>query len=265
MSEYVAFEIQAEIIKRLPVKSLLQFRSVSKPWKSLIDSSEFISGYRVHQTDRQRLLVWYKDPVDTNEKYVTFVDDEAFAQQEVAPAVPVLSKFLNDLKMVGSSQGLLCFYGYYQDPSHPRFEFATEMAVLWNPSIRKSICVTVPGESRWSKFVLGFGVCPITNDPTIVKITNVDTYFTTDDSSPMVEVFTLSKECDSIKILGFTKKDEAIMETQDDYGEPATVVVYEPSSKRFNDTGINGKHGALFVSLYMETLLLLDQLDFSVV
>ncbi|KAL7612313.1 hypothetical protein Lser_V15G05130 [Lactuca serriola] len=394
MSEYVAFEIQAEIMKRLPVKSLVRFRSVSKPWKFLIDSSEFISGYRVHQPDPQHLLVWYKDPVDTNEKYVTFVDDEAFAQQELAPAVPVLSKFLNDLKTVGSSQGLLCFYGYYQDPSHPRFEFATEMAVLWNPSIRKSICVTVPGESLWSKFVLGFGVCPITNDPTIVKITNVDAYSTTDDdSSPMVEVFTLSrgswripsnnlpkksiqvtwsqvvidnfiywaafdqyldddddgqiqknlivsfdmtthefkvinlpkslayhgfvrvaqsvskvrdslavleyitytdsqseselqvcdvwimdhsiphmftklftieKECDSIKILGFTKRGEAMMETQDVYEEPASLVVYEPNSKYFNDTGINGERGALFVSLYMETLLLLDQSDCSV-
>ena len=70
---------------------------------------------------------------------------------------------------------------------------------------------------------------------------------------------TIEKECDSMKVLGFSKRGEAIMETQDDYEEPATVVVYEPNSKCFNDTGINGEHGALFVSLYMEILLLLTE------
>ncbi|KAJ0828768.1 putative F-box domain-containing protein [Helianthus annuus] len=46
MSDNVPFEIQEEIIKRLPVKSLIRFRSVSKSWKSLIDSSNFITHYR---------------------------------------------------------------------------------------------------------------------------------------------------------------------------------------------------------------------------
>ncbi|KAJ0818201.1 putative F-box domain-containing protein [Helianthus annuus] len=50
MSDNVPFEIQEEIIKRLPVKSLIRFRSVSKSWKSLIDSSNFITHYR--------LLLW---------------------------------------------------------------------------------------------------------------------------------------------------------------------------------------------------------------
>nr|KAJ0220004.1 hypothetical protein LSAT_V11C200054790 [Lactuca sativa] len=41
--------------------------------------------------------------------------------------------------------------------------------------------------------VLGFGVCPTTNDPTIVKITDVCNDFGTEVRSPIVEVFKLSR------------------------------------------------------------------------
>lgn len=61
MPDYLPFEIQVEIIKRLPVKPLLQFRSVSKRWKILIDSSKFIAAHTVGQTHLNRLLVWYED------------------------------------------------------------------------------------------------------------------------------------------------------------------------------------------------------------
>ncbi|MFS7957923.1 putative F-box domain-containing protein [Helianthus anomalus] len=36
MSDNVPFEIQEELIKRLPVKSLIRFRSVSKSWKAVV-------------------------------------------------------------------------------------------------------------------------------------------------------------------------------------------------------------------------------------
>ncbi|CAH1435494.1 unnamed protein product [Lactuca virosa] len=201
MSEYIPFEIQVDIIKRLPVKSLLQFRSVSKQWKSLIDSSEFIAGYRFRQTHPQRLLVWYKDPVDLKQKYVSFVDDDAFAQQELAPTVLVLSEHLFRLEVLGSSQGLLCLSGLYED----------HMIVLLNPSIRKSVLIPVPGFSVYFEFVVGFGVCPITNDPTIVKIKNVCTEFGTKFSSPVVDVFKLSRGSWRIACSNLPKKSIQMM------------------------------------------------------
>ncbi|GKB61169.1 ribonuclease H-like domain-containing protein [Tanacetum coccineum] len=45
MSDNIPFDIQTEIIKRAPVKSVIRFRTVSKSWKSLIDSSEFIAVF----------------------------------------------------------------------------------------------------------------------------------------------------------------------------------------------------------------------------
>ncbi|KAI3494940.1 hypothetical protein L1887_37001 [Cichorium endivia] len=160
MSEYkIPFHIQEEIVKRLPVKSLVQFRSVSKVWKSLIDGFEFIKAHSIrHHTQPQHMLVWYGDPVETV-KYVCFVDDDTFPQQSYIPTLPPSVKQLNLPTVIGSSHGLVCFYGL--DP-----EFTTKMAVIWNPWIRKSIAVPVVGEPS-----VGFGVCPVTCDPKIVAIT----------------------------------------------------------------------------------------------
>ncbi|CAH1435524.1 unnamed protein product [Lactuca virosa] len=147
MSDYLPFELQVQIIKRLPVKPVLQFRSVSKRWKALIDSSEFIAAHSVGHTQLNRLLV--------------------------------------------CSQGLLCLYDSYRDESLDKSGIT--MAVLWNPSIRKSVRIVVPGVLHWRFLhtVLGFGVSPITSDPTIVKITNLGMDMKS-KASVEIEVFTLS-------------------------------------------------------------------------
>ncbi|GJZ06367.1 F-box domain containing protein [Tanacetum coccineum] len=50
MSDYIPIELQYDIINRLPVKSILAFRNVSKQWKSYIDSSDFIQQYSCRET-----------------------------------------------------------------------------------------------------------------------------------------------------------------------------------------------------------------------
>ncbi|KAL7615285.1 hypothetical protein Lser_V15G05119 [Lactuca serriola] len=78
MSDELPFHIQEAILKRLPIKSLIQFRSVSRTWKSLIDSSEFIAAHSISHTQPQHLFVWYTDTQE--DKYVSFVDDDSFPQ-----------------------------------------------------------------------------------------------------------------------------------------------------------------------------------------
>ncbi|CAH1435478.1 unnamed protein product [Lactuca virosa] len=162
MSDEIPFHILELIIKRLPIVSLLQFRSVSKTWKSLIESSNFIAAHNV--TDSQHLLIRYEDKEsDTVGKYLSFVDDDTFPHQRFVHTLPHSIKLLKNANIVGSSFGLFCFHGY---------NLGTEMVVLWNPSIRKSITVPMP-----NKFTLDpetnlcFGVSPVTTDPKMVEIT----------------------------------------------------------------------------------------------
>ncbi|KAM0030921.1 putative F-box domain-containing protein [Helianthus debilis subsp. tardiflorus] len=189
MSDKIPLEIQAEIIKRIPVKSLLQFRSVSKAWKSLIDSSDFINRYSSQQ---QHLLVRYNHrqffPF-SERKYVSIIDDETFPHQRVSLTHPALVNMLRSHRIIGNSHGLLCLYGCYG--------LETRMAVVWNVSIKKAIAVVVPNVANgvYTTFVC-FGVCPATNDPKIVKITDIihwEDVESIPDSIPwQVEVFTLS-------------------------------------------------------------------------
>ncbi|KAJ0693431.1 putative F-box domain, galactose oxidase/kelch, beta-propeller, F-box associated interaction [Helianthus annuus] len=224
MSDNIPFEIQLEIMKRLPVKSLIQFRSVSKTWKSHIGSSRFITEYSSQQ---QHLLVTYSDKVESKihtkspnrslltrlfrrrstarvpvplfeHKYVSVVDDHHHQHKVSITHVPVSVKMLKYPRLISISHGLVCLYSR-----------STLVAYLWNISIRKIAAVVVPASANECEVeyrtVLGFGVCRETSDPKIVKIRYVDPLLSSEhmmayltrsipiDPIPSeVEVFTLS-------------------------------------------------------------------------
>ncbi|KAM0054621.1 putative F-box domain-containing protein [Helianthus debilis subsp. tardiflorus] len=122
MSDHIPFEIQTEIMKRLLVKSLLRFRSVCKAWKSLIDSSDFIKHYFGQQ---QHLLLRY-GLVNNEQESMSIVDDDSFPTQTASVTLPSLVKYPS---IIGSSHGLLCFYGC--DNSYPGTSIGS--AVIFNP------------------------------------------------------------------------------------------------------------------------------------
>ncbi|MFS7908915.1 putative F-box domain-containing protein [Helianthus anomalus] len=166
MSDHMPFELQVDIIKRLPIKLLIQARSVSKAWKSVIDSPDFIADYTVQNIDQpQHLLIRYENLYSV-ETYVSFVDDDSFPQNKYSPTVPRSVNLLRDSIIIGTSHGLVCLFGCYLNPSHSR----KPTAVIWNPSIRRSVAIALPYMDMHVAHALGFGVCPVTSDPKIVKI-----------------------------------------------------------------------------------------------
>ncbi|XP_071713390.1 putative F-box protein At3g51171 [Rutidosis leptorrhynchoides] len=186
MSDYLPFEIQITIIKKLPIRALIQFRSVSKSWKSLIDSSDFIANYHFSNAPLQHhVLVRSFD--SEHEKYVSIVDDDDnFPQNKIPLIVPShvrlqLGKFPD---IIGSSQGVLFLW------------FTPSEFVLWNPTIRKTVPIVVPNLLNNNEFetVVGFGVCPGTSDPKLVKITYISSLqFKPEKCIPLqVELFNLS-------------------------------------------------------------------------
>ncbi|GJT47893.1 putative F-box domain-containing protein [Tanacetum coccineum] len=192
---YIPLDIQTHIMKKLPVNSLIRFRCVSKQWKSLIDSSKFIKSY---QNTMNHLLVRYSlKYLYTTEffsftdeyRFVSIIDNNATIPQHKSPiTVPMpvnirlqYSEVLHlPGNILGSSHGLICFYGFL----FGNFNENAELIVLWNPSIRKSVGIVIPNKlpglslleyvSELRMSCIGFGVCPETNDPKIVKINTID-------------------------------------------------------------------------------------------
>ncbi|KAJ0864284.1 putative F-box domain-containing protein [Helianthus annuus] len=193
MSDNIPLELQQLIINKLPVEPLIRFRSVCKAWKSLIDSSDFILNHITYQ-QHQHLLVRYKDALNVEETYVLIADNDTdtdtFLQHKVSVTIPQLVVNMGKhFTAVDSSHGLLCLFGY----TDRNEVISIGNAVIWNPSIRKAVDVVLPhmaddDEIDVYRTVLGFGVCPKTIDPKIIK-----TRINTEDVIPwQVEVFTLS-------------------------------------------------------------------------
>ncbi|GKA08930.1 putative pentatricopeptide repeat-containing protein [Tanacetum coccineum] len=181
MSDHIPFDIQSEIIKRLPVKSLIQFCSISKQWKSFIDNPKFIKNYHInHLNPRYHLLVSYE--LDNVQTYTSIIDDNTFPEQKFPLTAPESLSFVRNTLTLSSVDGLLCFYGFYGD-----VDSKTRMAVIWNPTVRKSVGIVVIPKAGYKRPIVGFGVCPDTSDPKLVKI-NVSKM----PSRWEVDVFTLS-------------------------------------------------------------------------
>ncbi|KAK6149673.1 hypothetical protein DH2020_017198 [Rehmannia glutinosa] len=107
-------EIIIDILTRLPVKSLLRFRCVSKSWRSMIDGKDFIKLHLHHsfETNSNRTLV-----VKNNKLF--YVDLDSFERLDTGN-IRFNSHFL-----VGSCNGLVLLVSTFDN------------IVLWNPSTRK--------------------------------------------------------------------------------------------------------------------------------
>nr|GEX49537.1 hypothetical protein [Tanacetum cinerariifolium] len=102
----------------------------------------------------------------TTENYVSISDDDTFPLHKFSLTLP---NSLKDASVVSLSHGLLCLYGYYKNRCH-----GNEMVLLWNLSARRCIGIVIPNVIYFPHGFtrIGFGVCPDTNDPKLVKINN---------------------------------------------------------------------------------------------
>lgn len=112
-------EVVYQILSKLPVKSLLRFRSVSKPWRDVISELNF-GKFHLTETanfDRQKLFI----SISSCSFYS--IDYESDSCEIERLCFPV--KKYRDACVFGSCNGLVLL-GHQGD----------NMLVLWNPSIR---------------------------------------------------------------------------------------------------------------------------------
>ncbi|XP_016499585.1 F-box/kelch-repeat protein At3g23880-like [Nicotiana tabacum] len=161
-------ELITEILSRLPVKSLLQFRSVSKSWVAIISSPEFIKIHlslsaNKNKEDTHHILKlglsgsgWKFKDCPLSSLFCDSVVNEAF---DLVYPIKNASK---DISIVGSCNGLILLAHY------------SEYSLLWNPTIRK--CKKLPEfKPRLKKnnyAVYGFGYDEFHDDYKVVGIFN---------------------------------------------------------------------------------------------
>ncbi|GKB32518.1 ribonuclease H-like domain-containing protein [Tanacetum coccineum] len=154
MSDNIPFDIQIYIMKRLPVKSILRFRTVSKEWKSCIDLINFQKTYGIRSSNDCCMILRYNQALPS---YMLSLDHNL----TYSPLVTVVND--SNLLPVGTCHGIWYFsYG-----------ILSICCSLWNPSIKRSINILVPtfnSQPKSDKILLGFGVRPDTLDPTIIKV-----------------------------------------------------------------------------------------------
>ncbi|KAL3502776.1 hypothetical protein ACH5RR_037225 [Cinchona calisaya] len=194
MCDHIPEEVLIHILTKVPAKSLLRFRSVSKSWKSLITSPYFISLH-THQSflskpspPDDKMLVRHYSKAKKTELYTIHHNNEDFTvENETKICFPFRGLSRYYFRIVGFSNGLLCLsddvFGY------------TNLVMLWNPLIRRKITLPLP-KSIFNKlgpymFVLGFGFDVKNNDFKVVRIAyvqGINGY----NLPPKVEIFALN-------------------------------------------------------------------------
>ncbi|KAF2293398.1 hypothetical protein GH714_001269 [Hevea brasiliensis] len=189
MSDHLPQELLEEILSRLPVKSILICRCVSKTWYSLITNPSFIACHLKKTAARNSGLLFFSycktepcPPYRNNESYLLY-PDELFANPVEELDRPCKG-FKGLFDIVGSCNGVFCLsYGYYAP-------------ALWNPSVRKIVNIPRPNVTFTSrgfhKHSHGFGFDSSTGDYKLVRIVYLpDSNFNFDKIPPLVEIYSL--------------------------------------------------------------------------
>ncbi|CAI9104150.1 OLC1v1002773C1 [Oldenlandia corymbosa var. corymbosa] len=178
-------ELLAEVLAKIPAKSLLKLGYVSKSWKSLIDSPEFVKFHlnRGHSlpmpADRPIRLIllanslsdglkYYAAEFDSPEKVIT-----SMVELELGNYSFTADQFAErTTRLIGSCNGLVCI------------AFRKAEVALWNPSIRDfrvlpySPPVLLPdddtnnGADNFYPISYGFGYDDISDDYKVIRVAN---------------------------------------------------------------------------------------------
>uniref|UniRef100_A0A7N0TSQ9 F-box domain-containing protein n=1 Tax=Kalanchoe fedtschenkoi TaxID=63787 RepID=A0A7N0TSQ9_KALFE len=188
-----------EILVRLPVRSLLQFRAVCKTWQERIRSKDFIQQHLKHHSLKKdsHLLLTHSD---NNGYYgramsVMRVEESGSASIEAVYSSPPHSYSLQTSKLdkfeiVGVSRGLVCAIASSRNPRLSRVIF------VWNPftGAYKEFLYRVPKWGTWEAelggLLMTFSYDPMNDDYKFFLIgTGIK-----NDSPLHIEIFSLKNK-----------------------------------------------------------------------
>ncbi|XP_028793417.1 putative F-box protein At3g52320 [Neltuma alba] len=154
---YLPEEVIANILKRLPMKSIIRFQCVCKYWRDLIKTPSFIQDHFRHSSlQNPSLFIGQSNGDDPFRLYLLNCKMQ-LREFDKAPFVGPLV----GVCLVGSCNGLLCLADYNIRPPAP---------LLWNPATRETRQIPITFNDSRICWEFGFGFSPIINDYKIVRI-----------------------------------------------------------------------------------------------
>lgn len=178
-------DVVTEILLRLPVHSVLRFKSVCKSWCNIIDSSTFRESHRQNQSknnEDETLLLQFTNTCNTDCTWD--VSTYNTGNGKYRKSFPAITEFLNDkgwanFLVAGPVNGLICMYN---ETPYSEGDAWDPSIAIYNPCLDKikilpvsPICSSLSYESwRMSEFkwVLGFGFDSVTKDYKVVQLTS---------------------------------------------------------------------------------------------
>ncbi|PIA30532.1 hypothetical protein AQUCO_05500072v1 [Aquilegia coerulea] len=148
-------EIITEILTRVPAKSLLRFRCVSKPWCNLISDSSFIKTHLIRAVERNNMNLF----LHSKDQHIYSVDGDTLNE-----SMEIKNPFHGCL-IHGSCNGIVCL----------RKE---NKICLMNPSTREYKILEIDHREYLLNYpkVYGFGYDDTTEDFKLVKIVYFDKF-----------------------------------------------------------------------------------------
>ncbi|XP_024183934.1 F-box/kelch-repeat protein At3g23880 isoform X2 [Rosa chinensis] len=164
-------DVIAEILARLPVKSLMRFRCVCKSWRALISESYFVKKHLSYGergiTESTPRFIFMLDPPLSLDFEALMKDDDcdgaAGGQSAVTQLDFPVPKTIPDYGwrvVIGSCNGLVCL------------EVPPEAIMLWNPGTRDSKVLPKPPcviNSGFNYHFFGFGYDSASDDYKVIR------------------------------------------------------------------------------------------------
>ncbi|KAL4376675.1 hypothetical protein GQ457_02G032150 [Hibiscus cannabinus] len=180
---WVSTEVILKILERLPVKSLVRFRSICKSWNSVICDPCFISTHLQSSLSNNAPFLLLGGVKKGRDKYSLNYDKDGFDRFKQLQ-LPVFS-WASDSPVIGSCNGLSCVQMFTYE-----FEYYDLNFLLWNPSIQKYVSLPQLSFSEAEDLNVGFGFDSRTNDYKLLVV-GVDK----DYRSIQPYLFSLNENC----------------------------------------------------------------------